>query len=157
MPSKPIVKIARVDGCDLPIPSYQTNGAAAFDLQAFLVDAEGKAGDIVIRPHGKALVKTGFKYAIPEGYEGQIRPRSGLAAKFKITVLNAPGTIDSDYRGEVMIMLINHGEGPYHVKHAERIAQMVIAPVSQAEIQEVEANDLDETERGEGRFGSTGA
>jgi dUTP pyrophosphatase len=136
-------------GRGIPLPAYQTEGAAGFDLLAAIPD------EIVLQPGERALIPAGFKMAMPEGYEAQVRPRSGLALKHGVTVLNAPGTIDSDYRGEVGVILINLGTEPFPVRRGERIAQMVIAPVTRvAEMTEVE--DLDETKRGAGGFGSTG-
>lgn len=132
----------------LPLPGYQTAGAAGLDLQA-AIDK-----DLTIPPSGRALVPTGLSIALPTGHEGQIRPRSGLAAKFGVTVLNAPGTVDEDYRGEVKVILINHGPDPFVVSRGDRIAQLVIAPVTRAAL--VEVDDLDRTERGPQGFGSTG-
>jgi dUTP pyrophosphatase len=122
--------------------------AAGFDLCAD-VDAP-----VLLAPGARALVPTGWHVAIPEGYEGQVRPRSGLALRHGVTVLNAPGTIDADYRGEVGVILVNHGEAPFEVKHGERIAQLVVAPV--ARVEACVASVLDETARGSGGFGSTG-
>jgi dUTP pyrophosphatase len=137
-------------GAGLPLPAYQTTGAAGADLIAAIA-----AGEIVsIAPGARAIVPCGFEMAVPVGFEAQIRPRSGLAAKFGVTVLNAPGTIDADYRGEVKVILVNHGEQNFDIKRGDRIAQMVIAPVSGAAFEAVET--LDATERGEGGFGSTG-
>ena len=137
-------------GKGLPVPRQQSSGAAGVDLCAAL----GFDDDIVIAPGQRALVPCGFALALPEGYEAQVRPRSGLAAKFGVTVLNAPGTIDSDYRGEVQVILINHGDRPFPVRRSDRIAQMVIAPVVAAEFRLEEK--LDETLRGAKGFGSTG-
>jgi len=128
------------------IPAYQTKEAAGFDLHSI--------EDTVINPGERKLIGTGLAFEIEFGYEVQIRPRSGLAYKHGITVLNTPGTIDSDYRGEIKVLLINHSDEPFEIKEGERIAQAVIAPVVQAEILEVE--ELGETERGSGGFGSTG-
>jgi dUTP pyrophosphatase len=128
------------------IPQYQTKEAAGFDLHAI--------EDVVIKPGERKLIGTGLAFEIEFGYEVQIRPRSGLAFKHGITVLNTPGTIDSDYRGEIKVLLINHGRESFEIKKGERIAQAVIAPVVQAEISEVE--ELGDTERGAGGFGSTG-
>ncbi len=128
------------------IPAYQTKEAAGFDLHSI--------EDVVINPGERKLIGTGLAFEIEFGYEVQIRPRSGLAYKHGITVLNTPGTIDSDYRGEIKVLLINHGSEPFEIKKGERIAQAVIAPVIQAEIVEVE--ELSDTERGSGGFGSTG-
>ncbi|EAV42469.1 dUTPase [Stappia aggregata IAM 12614] len=135
-------------GRDLPLPAYQSVLAAGLDLLA-AVD-----GTITLAPGARALVPTGLAMALPAGYEAQVRPRSGLAAKHGVTVLNTPGTIDADYRGEVKVILINLGEVPFEISRGDRIAQMVIAPVLQADIVEVEV--LSETERGAGGFGSTG-
>ncbi|MEF3191008.1 MAG: dUTP diphosphatase [Campylobacterales bacterium] len=131
---------------DAIIPSYQTSLAAGFDLHAI--------HDELIRPGERKLIRTGLACAIEEGYEVQIRPRSGLALKHGITVLNAPGTIDADYRGEWMVVLINHGNEPFTISKGERIAQGVIQKVVRAQFEEVDA--LDETERGANGFGSTG-
>lgn len=135
-------------GRDLPLPAYQSVLAAGLDLLA-AVD-----GTITLAPGARALVPTGLAMALPAGFEAQVRPRSGLAAKHGVTVLNTPGTIDADYRGEVKVILINLGDAPFEISRGDRIAQMVIAPVLQADIVEVEV--LSETERGSGGFGSTG-
>lgn len=135
-------------GRDLPLPAYQSLLAAGLDLLA-AVD-----GKITLAPGARALVPTGLAMALPAGFEAQVRPRSGLAAKHGVTVLNTPGTIDADYRGEVKVILINLGDDPFEISRGDRIAQMVIAPVLQADIVEVEV--LSETERGSGGFGSTG-
>lgn len=135
-------------GAGLEPPCFQTKGAAGADLAAAVTE------DLVIDPRGFAAVPCGFAMALPEGFEAQVRPRSGLALKHGVTVLNAPGTIDADYRGEVKVILVNHGSEPFTVRRGERIAQMVIAPVIQAEFAAVEA--LPTTERAEGGFGSTG-
>ena len=137
-------------GEGLALPTQQSAGAAGADLLAALSLSE----ELVIAPGARALVPCGFAMALPEGYEGQVRPRSGLAAKHGVTVLNAPGTIDADYRGEVKVILINHGEAPFAVRRGDRIAQLVVAPVSSFAFSE-EA-ELDNTERGAGGFGSTG-
>lgn len=142
----PIQQLPHAHGLELPF--YATSQSAGMDLQA-AVEA-----DIVIRPGARALVKTGLSIALPEGYEAQIRPRSGLALKFGVTVLNTPGTIDADYRGEIGVILINHGEDAFIVTRGMRIAQMVIAPYTRATMQSVA--ELSATERGEGGFGSTG-
>jgi dUTP pyrophosphatase len=128
------------------IPRYQTPDAAGMDLHA--------AEAMTIAPGAAVAVDTGLAFAIPRGFEGQVRPRSGLAIKHSVTVVNAPGTLDSDYRGSVKVLLINHGRDPFVIKTGERIAQLVIAPVIQAEL--VEVDTLSETERGAGGFGSTG-
>ena len=133
---------------DLPLPAYQSQGAAGFDLMAAL-DAE-----MFLAPGEFSAIPTGLQMAIPEGWEGQVRPRSGLAFKSGVTVLNSPGTIDCDYRGEVKVILINHGAAPFTITHGMRIAQMVIAPAMQAQISEASA--LDDTDRGAAGFGSTG-
>ena len=137
-------------GEGLPLPRQQTAGAAGVDLAA----AIGADEVIEIAPGKVAMIPTGLTIALPEGFEAQIRPRSGLAAKFGVTVLNSPGTVDADYRGEIKVMLINHGEAPFAVRRGERIAQMVVAPVSMVAFRQVER--LDETQRGEGGHGSTG-
>ncbi|MBG6201200.1 dUTP pyrophosphatase [Labrenzia sp. EL_13] len=135
-------------GKDLPLPAYQSELAAGLDLLAAVDDP------VILAPGQRALVPTGLSMALPAGFEAQVRPRSGLAAKHGVTVLNTPGTIDADYRGEVKVILINLGDAPFEITRGERIAQMVIAPVLQAEITEVAA--LSDTERGVGGFGSTG-
>ena len=137
-------------GAGLPLPAYQTTHAAGLDLLAAVPDD----APVVLDPGKYAMVTTGLSIALPEGYEAQVRPRSGLAAKHGITVLNAPGTIDADYRGEVAVLLINHGGAPFTIRRGERIAQMVIAPVAQAEL--VAVSVLPSTMRGTGGFGSTG-
>jgi dUTP pyrophosphatase len=137
-------------GEGLPLPAYQTAEAAGLDLLA-AVPAETP----LILPPGKfAAVPTGLTVALPPGFEAQVRPRSGLAAKHGVTVLNSPGTIDADYRGEINVLLINHGEAPFPIRRGERIAQMVIAPVVQAQL--VPVGSLSATDRGSGGFGSTG-
>lgn len=134
----------------LALPAYETTGSAGMDLRAALpADAP-----LTLAPGARALVPTGLKIALEEGWEAQVRPRSGLALKHGITCLNSPGTIDSDYRGEVGVILINHGAEPFVIQRGERIAQMVIAAHAQALIAEVDS--LDETARGAGGFGSTG-
>ncbi len=135
-------------------PAYQSAGAAGMDLVACLPRGGIEADAITITPGSIALVPTGWVIAIPEGYEGQVRPRSGLAIKHAVTVPNAPGTIDCDYRGEAMVGLINLGELPYTVRHGDRIAQLVIAPVVRGALREV--SEVSETARGAGGFGSTG-
>ena len=137
-------------GEGLPLPRQQTAGAAGLDLAAAL----GAGEEITIAPGDYAKIPTGLAIALPQGFEAQVRPRSGLAAKHGITVLNSPGTVDADYRGEVMVLLINHGKETFVVRRGERIAQMVVAPVSAVMLVEVES--LDETERGVGGHGSTG-
>ena len=141
-----IVKVVNRSG--QPLPAYATPLSAGVDLRAAL-DAP-----VVLAPLGRALVPTGLYMQIPAGFEGQVRPRSGLAAKKGVTVLNTPGTIDADYRGEIKVILVNLSDTPFTVEPGERIAQMVFARCEQAQFEEVEA--LDETERGAGGFGSTG-
>ncbi|MBE6010995.1 MAG: dUTP diphosphatase [Lachnospiraceae bacterium] len=141
--------ITRMDNAkDLKLPSYMTRGAAGMDLYANVTE------DTLIKPGDIKLVPTGIKISIPEGYEAQIRPRSGLALKYGISMVNAPGTIDSDYRGEINVILINFGKEDFIVKRGERIAQMVINKVEVVDFTETDA--LDETERGAGGFGHTG-
>ena len=125
-----------------------TPNAAGMDLYADLDE------DIVLQPGARSLLPTGIALALPHGYEAQIRPRSGLALRHGITLVNSPGTIDQDYRGEIGIIMVNHGREPFTVRNGERIAQMVFAPIARAELQVVD--DLDETDRGEGGFGHTG-
>ena len=147
----PTLKLVRLPhGSGLPLPSYETHGAAGMDLRA----AIGESEPLTLKPGERALVPSGFIFEIPEGFEAQIRPRSGLAFKHGITCLNTPGTIDSDYRGEVKVILINLGQEPFPIRRGERIAQLVPAPVLRASF--VEAEQLGETARGAGGFGSTG-
>lgn len=147
-----VVQMKHEDGADtnVALPSYESDGAAGADLRANLPDRQ----DITLAPGARALVPTGLRIAIPTGYEVQIRPRSGLALKHGITVPNAPGTIDSDYRGPLGVILMNAGEAPFVVAHGDRIAQMVVAPVVQARFEVTD--DLGDTARGAGGFGSTG-
>ena len=133
---------------EVPLPKYETNGSSGMDLAANINT------NIDIDPGKTAIIPTGLALSIPKGFEVQIRPRSGLAAKQKITVLNTPGTIDADYRGEIKVILINLGQETFKVEKGLRIAQMVLCPVMQAQLKEVD--DLNETERGKGGFGSTG-
>src|SRR5262245_13283884 len=142
------VLVRRVGGLDLPLPAYQTKDSAGLDLAA-AVDAP-----VPLARGARALIPTGLALALPEGFEAQVRPRSGLALRHGITVLNAPGTIDADYRGEIRVLLVNHGEEPFVVQRGDRIAQLVICPVAQAEVRVVPA--LDATARGAGGYGSTG-
>ena len=135
---------------DLPLPGYETAGAAGMDLRACFPGRDGRE----MAPGARLLVPTGLAIALPEGFEAQVRPRSGLALRKGITVANAPGTVDSDYRGEVGVILINLGGEPVQVEHGDRIAQMVVAPVTRAVW--TEAERLDDTDRGAGGFGSTG-
>lgn len=147
----PILRFLRLaDNPDLPLPEYATQGAAGFDFRA-CVPADAP---VTIPPGGRALISSGFAVAVPPGWELQVRPRSGLAVKHGVTVVNAPGTVDSDYRGTVGICLINHGAEPFTVSRGDRIAQGVVAAAAQATM--IEAASLDETERGAGGFGSTG-
>ena len=134
----------------LALPAYQSSEAAGLDLLA----AVPLETPLILSPGQYALVPTGLTIALPSGYEAQVRPRSGLAAKHGVTVLNAPGTVDADYRGEIGVVLVNHGDSPYTVRRGDRIAQLVVAPVSAVAFAEAEA--LDETPRGAGGFGSTG-
>lgn len=133
---------------DLQLPSYESEYAAGMDIRAALDDP------IELQPGSRTLVPTGLQMALPKGYEAQIRPRSGLAYRNGITMLNTPGTIDADYRGEVKVLAVNLGNEPFVIEHGDRIAQMVIAPVTQAGVEEAET--LPDTERGAGGFGSTG-
>ena len=133
---------------DVPLPAYQTRGAAGMDLAAAVDE------DVVIAPGEWRLIPTGLRMAIPEGFEGQVRPRSGLALRHGVTVLNAPGTIDSDYRGEAKVALVNHGKEPFVVRRGDRVAQLVICPVARAAW--APAAHLPATPRGEGGYGSTG-
>jgi dUTP pyrophosphatase len=133
---------------DLPPPAYMTEHAAGMDLRAAVPTT------LTLAPGEFALVPTGIRIAVPPGYEGQVRPRSGLAARHGVTLVNTPGTIDADYRGEVCVVLINHGKEPFVVTRGDRIAQLVICPVARAQVEVAE--NLDDTERGDGGFGHTG-
>lgn len=144
---KPI-SVSVINESGNPLPEYQTQHAAGLDLMANLVE------EVTLQPGERKLIGTGLKLALPEGYEAQIRPRSGLALKHGITVLNSPGTIDADYRGEIKVLLINHGQEPFSIKHGERIAQLILAKYNQISWEIVE--ELPETKRGEGGYGSTG-
>jgi dUTP pyrophosphatase len=145
------VRITRLPhGADLPLPSYQSAHAAGLDLIA----AVPQDAPLTLAPGARALIPTGIAIALPDGHEGQVRPRSGLAAKHGLTVLNAPGTIDADYRGELQVLLINLGSEAVDITRGMRIAQLVVAPVARAQLRELPA--LDQTERGKGGFGSTG-
>lgn len=135
-------------GADLPLPHYATPDSAGMDLLAAVTE------EIVIQPGERSIVPTGLAIALPRGYEGQLRPRSGLAFRHGVTVLNSPGTVDADYRGEVGVLLINHGAEPFTVSRGDRIAQLVVASVEQSVWVPVES--LEESERGAGGFGSTG-
>ena len=149
------LQIAWDEGADrgVALPSYETSGAAGADVRANLPAAQRAAG-LVLAPMQRALVPTGLRVAVPAGFELQVRPRSGLALKHGISLVNTPGTIDSDYRGPLGVILVNLGEAPFTVQHGDRIAQLVVAPVVQAGFAVVEA--LDETARGAAGFGSTG-
>lgn len=138
---------------DLPLPKYETEGAAGFDLRAQLPAPEREVG-LILAPMARALIQTGFRVAVPDGFELQIRPRSGLALKHGVTLANAPGTVDCDYRGPLGVILINLSDTPFAIAHGDRIAQGVVAAMVQARITAVSA--LDETARGAGGFGSTG-
>jgi dUTP pyrophosphatase len=149
--SSPELRLRRLPhGAGLPLPAYQTAHAAGLDLAA-AVPADAP---VTLAPGARGLIPTGFAIALPEGFEAQVRPRSGLAAHHGVTVLNTPGTIDADYRGEIQVILINLGAEPFVVARGLRIAQLVIAPVIRATL--VEADALDDTARGAGGFGSTG-
>jgi dUTP diphosphatase len=149
------VNIIRVAGSDpvIPLPVYETAGAAGMDLRANFKDDLRTRG-VTLQTGERALIPTGLAIALPLGYEAQIRPRSGLALRNGVSLVNSPGTIDSDYRGEVGIIIINHGDQPFQIQHGDRIAQVLFAPVTRAEFRLVD--DLDETTRGEDGYGSTG-
>lgn len=147
-PTIPITRLPHSEG--IPLPAYETALAAGMDLRAAVAEGE----PLTLKPMARAMVPTGLAFAVPAGFEAQVRPRSGLAAKSGITCLNTPGTIDADYRGEVKVILINHGAEAFTIRRGDRIGQLVIAPVVQAQWAEVES--LDETARGAGGFGSTG-
>ncbi len=144
-----VSRVAESRGPALPLPSYETEGSAGLDLRADVAEP------LELPPFGRARVPTGIAVALPVGHEGQVRPRSGLAARSGITCLNSPGTIDSDYRGEVQVVLVNLSNEPFLVERGDRIAQLVVAPVTRANLVEVSA--LSETERGSGGFGHTGS
>ncbi|ENZ82826.1 MULTISPECIES: dUTP diphosphatase [Caulobacter] len=151
IPAGLVIRFKRWEGNpDLPVPAYASSGAAGFDLRAAAPEGE----TLVLKPGARAMVPTGFSVAIPDGYEMQVRPRSGLAFKNGVTVVNAPGTVDSDYRGQVCVLLINLGEEDFAIRRGDRIAQGIIAAAPQWPL--VEVDDLDATERGAGGFGSTG-
>lgn len=147
-PTLNLIRLPNGEGLDLP--AYETKGAAGMDLRAAVEDGAA----LTLAPGKRALVPTGFIFEVPDGYEAQIRPRSGLAFKNGITCLNSPGTVDSDYRGEVKVLLANLGEEPFEITRGMRIAQMVIAPVTQVRVAEI--TEISETARGAGGFGSTG-
>lgn len=142
------MKVQIINKSDYPAPSYATEKSAGMDLKANIIEP------VVLKPLERAMISTGLYIALPDGMEAQVRPRSGLAAKFGISVLNTPGTIDADYRGEIKVILVNLSNEPFTVNPGERIAQMVVARYEKVEWEEVET--LDETERGQGGFGSTG-
>ena len=146
-----VVRVKRLPhGEGLPMPSYQSAHAAGLDMVAGVPEGQ----PVELKPGARALIPTGFALELPVGFEAQVRPRSGLAIKHGVTLLNSPGTVDADYRGELMVILVNHGREPFIVRRGDRIAQLVIAPVASVEIAAVE--DLGATERGQGGFGSTG-
>lgn len=142
------LRVERTGPVEVPLPTYQTEGSAGLDLSAAIAEPW------VLEPGARRLVPTGLKLAIPDGFEAQVRPRSGLALKHGIGMVNSPGTIDSDYRGPLGVILVNHGSEPFVIEPLSRIAQLVIAPVARATL--VLTTNLDETERGAGGFGSTG-
>ncbi len=146
------IRVIREEGADpsVPLPSYETAGAAGADVRANLPDG----ASVILEPGHRALIPTGLQIEIPQGFEVQVRPRSGLALKHGITLPNTPGTIDSDYRGPLGVIVMNAGQDSFEIAHGERIAQLIVAPVVQATFQDVEA--LTETDRGAGGFGSTG-
>lgn len=148
------MRVQIVNKSSNPLPTYSTEYSAGMDLRANLKDEEGNDKVISIVPGARVLIPTGLYISIPYGYEGQIRPRSGLALKYGITVLNTPGTIDADYRGEIGVCLINHGNDTFDVHHGDRIAQIVFAQVEQVAL--VEVSELVNTKRGDGGFGHTG-
>jgi dUTP pyrophosphatase len=144
-----VVSVQRLaHGADLPLPAYATPGSAGLDLLAAV------SAPVTLPPGGRDAIPTGLAIALPDGFEAQVRPRSGLALKSGVTVLNSPGTVDADYRGEIKVILINHSEAPFVIARGDRIAQLVIAPVTQLSWSAVEV--LPETQRGSGGFGSTG-
>ena len=143
------IEVVRVGAIEAPLPRYQTAGAAGMDLHAAIAE------DVILAPLGRFLFPTGLAMAIPQGYEGQVRPRSGLAASQGVTVINAPGTIDSDYRGELRVALVNVSQDPVTIVPLQRIAQLVIAPVTRGDL--VLVDELPKTDRGAGGYGSTGS
>ena len=150
----PHLKIARLPhAADLPLPAYKSPGAAGLDLPAAVPATE----PVVIRPGERRLIGTGFSIAVPEGHEAQIRPRSGLAVEYGLSIVNTPGTVDADYRGEIKVLLVNLGDRPVTINRGMRIAQLVVSPVTRADVVEIsEADDLGATQRGSRGFGSTG-
>lgn len=155
MTDAPPIRLMRLPGSDaqVPLPAYRTAGAAGADLCANL-DLQDRAAGITLQPLGRALIPTGLAIAVPPGWEVQVRPRSGLALHHGLVLPNAPGTIDSDYRGPVGVIVLNLGSAPFTIAHGDRIAQLVLAPAPQARMVQVDA--LDDTVRGQGGFGSTG-
>ena len=151
----PEIALLRLEEADpaVPLPAYETEGAAGADVRANLPQDQ-RSGGLLLAPGARALVPTGLSAEIPPGFEIQVRPRSGLALKNGIALVNAPGTIDSDYRGPIGVILVNLGQEPFRIVHGERIAQFVVAPVTRASFRE--ADELGETTRGAGGFGSTG-
>lgn len=144
-----VIQVVRLPhGADLPMPAYETEHAAGMDLRAALETS------VTLQPGERSLIPTGLKIALPSGFEAQIRPRSGLAIRNGLTLLNSPGTIDADYRGEVKVIVVNHGDESYTIQHGDRIAQMIVAPVVHATLRQVDK--LTASDRGEGGFGSTG-
>jgi dUTP pyrophosphatase len=151
MSSEPVLKVQLLRPAHSVLPAYATSGAAGLDLRA------GIESNLTLQPGDRAAVPTGIAISLPRGYEGQVRPRSGLAVRYGIGMVNAPGTIDEDYRGEVHVLLINLGREPFVIEPGDRIAQLVVAPVTRVQLQKVEsAEELGATERGVGGFGSTG-
>jgi dUTP pyrophosphatase len=148
--SLPVLVKRLAHGAGLPLPRYETAGAAGLDLLA----AVAEDAPVILEPNGRALIPTGLVIELPPGYEAQVRPRSGLALRYGVTVLNAPGTIDADYRGEVRVLLVNWGPEPFVITRGLRVAQIVVAPVTVATL--VEVDDLNETVRSGSGFGSTG-
>ena len=142
------MRVKIINKSNNPIPNYETDLSAGMDLRAFTENS------IILNPGERKLVKTGLQIELPKGYEGQVRPRCGLAFKKGVTVLNSPGTIDSDYRGEIKVIIYNHGDTDFIINNGDRIAQMVLSPVAKMELEET--NNLSETIRGDSGFGSTG-
>ena len=146
-----VLQIKRLPHCEgLALPAYESADAAGMDLRAAVPMSE----PLILNPGERSLVPTGLVFMLPRGFEAQVRPRSGLAIKHGVTVINSPGTVDADYRGEVMVPIINHGDEPFEIERGMRVAQVVVAPVLQVEVKEVK--EVDQTERGAGGFGSTG-
>lgn len=144
-----VVRVQRLDGADgLPLPGYATPFSSGLDIAAAVTE------DVAIPPGERSIIPTGFRFEIPVGYEGQVRPRSGLALKWGVSMPNTPGTIDADYRGELKIILINHGSEPFIIRRGDRIAQLIIAPVARVRLEE--AHELSDSARNDGGFGHTG-